>query len=128
MQKTKIKLEKFTKALVALEAIYLNPITTDRINIDATIQRFEFTFELCWKFLKDYFQEQGLNLNYPKEVIKEAFASGIINNEDVWLNMLSDRNLTSHSYNQTLADQIYLRIKNYVPELKQLLTIINSKI
>jgi nucleotidyltransferase substrate binding protein (TIGR01987 family) len=128
MQKTKIKFEKFTKALAALEAIYLHPITEDRVNIDATIQRFEFTFELCWKFLKDYLQEQGLNLNYPKEVIKEAFASGIISNEDVWLNMLSDRNLTSHSYDQTLADQIYLRIKDYVPELKQLLVAVSQNI
>jgi nucleotidyltransferase substrate binding protein (TIGR01987 family) len=69
MQKAAIKREKLRKAFTALEAIYLNPVLEDRVNIDATIQRFEFTFALCWKFLKDYFQERGLVLNYPKEIL-----------------------------------------------------------
>ncbi len=92
----------------------------DRANIDATIQRFEFTFELGWKFLKDYFEEKGLILNYPKEIIQEAFAVGLINDEYLWLQMLSDRNMTSHTYNEKLADEIYERIKKYVPELKKI--------
>lgn len=121
MTKTQIKYEKFQKALLSLDAIYMKPVMPDRANIDATIQRFEFTFELSWKFLKDYFLEKGLQLNYPKEVIKEAFSVGIIDNEKVWLLMLSDRNMTSHTYDEKLADEIYGRIKTYVPELKILL-------
>lgn len=53
MSKSKIKFEKFKKALISLEGIYLKPMQDDRSNIDATIQRFAFTFELAWKFLKD---------------------------------------------------------------------------
>lgn len=121
MTKTQIKYEKFQKALLSLDAIYMKPVMPDRANIDATIQRFEFTFELSWKFLKDYFLEKGLQLNYPKEVIKEAFSVGIIDNEKVWLLMLSDHNMTSHTYDEKLADEIYARIKEYVPELKKLL-------
>lgn len=121
MLKTKIKFEKFYKALRTLDAIYLKPVMEDRVNIDATIQRFEFTFELAWKFLKDYFQERGLNLNYPKEIIQEAFSVGIIDNEKLWINMLHDRNMTPHTYDEKIADEIYMRIKNYVPELKILL-------
>ncbi|MCZ6902205.1 MAG: HI0074 family nucleotidyltransferase substrate-binding subunit [Rickettsia endosymbiont of Ixodes persulcatus] len=86
-----------------LEAIYLKPITEDRAYIDATIQRFEFTFELAWKFLKEYFVEKGIVLNYPKEVLKEAFTAGII----IWIYMLADRNMTSHTYDEKLADEIY---------------------
>jgi nucleotidyltransferase substrate binding protein (TIGR01987 family) len=121
MLKTKVRFEKFKKALFALETIYLKPVQDDRSNIDATIQRFEFTFELSWKFLKDYFLERGIQLNYPKEVIKEAFAVGIINDETIWIEMLTDRNMTSHTYDEKLADEIYARIKLYVPELIKLL-------
>ncbi len=120
MLKTQIKFEKFCKALATLEAIYLKPVMDDRANIDATIQRFEFTFELGWKFLKDYFEEKGVVLNYPKEIIQEAFAAGLINDERLWLQMLSDRNMTFHTYNEKLADEIYERIKKYVPELKKI--------
>lgn len=127
MQKKQIKFEKFSKAFATLEAIYLNPATQDRINIDATIQRFEFTFELANKFLKDYFLDKGIVLNYPKEIIKEAFAIGLIDNESLWVQMLNDRNMTVHTYNEKLADEIYQRIKDYVPELKKLIDRIKAE-
>lgn len=126
MKKTEIKLEKFKKALTALEAIYLKPVQEDRSNIDATIQRFEFTFELGWKFLKDYFQERDLYLNYPKEVIQESFVVGLIDDEEAWIQMLRDRNMTSHTYDEKLADEIYERIKRYVPAFKTLLSRLKS--
>ena len=121
MSKMQIKFDTFKKALTSLEAIYLKPAQTDRANIDATIQRFEFTFELAWKCLKHYFLEQGIVLNYPKETIKEAFSVGMIDDENTWIAMLNDRNMTSHTYNEKLADEIYNRIKHYVPELIKLL-------
>ena len=124
MLKSKIKLENFKKALTSLEDIYLKPARDDRSNIDATIQRFEFTFELAWKFLKSYFSERDIELNYPKEVIQEAFNVSLINDEDLWIKMLKDRNMTSHTYNEKLADEIYMRIKTYVPELRNLLNMI----
>ncbi|HJD57784.1 MAG TPA: nucleotidyltransferase substrate binding protein [Rickettsia endosymbiont of Ceroptres masudai] len=127
MSKINLKLEKFRKAFMTLEDIYLKPVTADRAYIDATIQRFEFTFELAWKFLKEYFSQKGTVLHYPKEVIREAFVTGIINDESLWIYMLTDRNMTSHTYDKKLADEIYSRIRNYVPELKQLLDAIDSK-
>lgn len=126
MSKTQIKLEKFQKALLALETIYLKPAGEDRANIDATIQRFEFTFELSWKFLKDYFFDRGIALNYPKEVLAEAYSAGLIQDELLWVKMLSDRNMTSHTYDEKLADEIHLRIRQYVPALKQLLAKIQN--
>lgn len=121
MSKSKIKFEKFQKALISLEAVYLKPMQEDRTNVDATIQRFEFTFELSWKFLKDFFFERGLELNYPKEIIKEAFSVNLIDDESLWIKMLRDRNMTSHTYDEKLADEIFSRIKSYVPELRNLL-------
>ena len=121
MSKSEIKFEKFQKALISLEAVYLKPMQEDRTNIDATIQRFEFTFELAWKFLKDFFFERGLELNYPKEIIKEAFSVNLIDDENLWIKMLRDRNITSNTYDEKLADEIFSRIKLYVPELRNLL-------
>ena len=121
MSKSKIKFEKFQKALISLESVYLKPMQEDRTNIDATIQRFEFTFELSWKFLKEFFFERGLDLNYPKEIIKEAFSVNLIDDEGLWIKMLRDRNMTSHTYDEKLADEIFSRIKLYVPELRNLL-------
>ncbi len=119
MLKLENKFNKLNKALTALEVIYLKPTLEDRSNIDATIQRFEFTFELFWKFLQELFYQKGLELNYPRDVIKSAFNSGIIEDEDLWLQMLKDRNMTSHTYNEALADVIFTRIKEYTPLIRQ---------
>jgi nucleotidyltransferase substrate binding protein (TIGR01987 family) len=78
-------------------------------------------YELAWKFLKDYFFEQGIELNYPKEVRQQAFKVDLINDEQLWLKMLNDRNMTSHTYNEKLADEIYCSIKLYLPDLRDLL-------
>jgi nucleotidyltransferase substrate binding protein (TIGR01987 family) len=55
MSKIALKRDKFKRALNALEAIYQLAPDQDRVLVDATIQRFEFSFELAWKFLKDFF-------------------------------------------------------------------------
>lgn len=121
MQRTQIKLDKFRKALLALDTIYNKPMESDRSNIDATIQRFEFTFEICWKTLKNFFFDQGIEVSYPKDVIKQAYADKIIDDEILWLQMLKDRNLTSHTYDEALADEIFENIKMYVPLFKKAL-------
>jgi nucleotidyltransferase substrate binding protein (TIGR01987 family) len=116
-----MKFDKFKKALQALEAIYDKPMQEDRSNVDATIQRFEFTFELFWKFLKDFFYEKGLEVNYPKDIIRQSYINEIIEDEELWLQMLKDRNLTSHTYDEALADEIFKHIKLYVPLFKEAL-------
>lgn len=77
---------------------------------DATIQRFEFTFEVVWKTLKLYLERQGYECGGPRSTIKKAFAENLIptpEEADRWLRMLEDRNLTSHAYDEALARQIY---------------------
>jgi nucleotidyltransferase substrate binding protein (TIGR01987 family) len=109
------KAELFLNALSRLKEAAAQDNKSD-IVIDAIIQRFEFTVELTWKFLKEYLEEQGIAALTPKEVMREAFAAGIIKGDDNWLRMLKDRNLTSHTYNEELAQEIHLRIlESYIP-------------
>lgn len=80
---------------------------------DSTIQRFEFTFELAWKALQLYLENQGLESGSPRQAVKNAFQLGILRDEresDLWFKMLDDRNLTSHTYKEELAEAIYGRI------------------
>lgn len=80
---------------------------------DATIQRFEFTFEVVWKTLKLYLERQGHECGGPRPTLKKAFAEYLIatpEQADLWLAMLDDRNLTAHAYDEALASQIYRHI------------------
>lgn len=81
---------------------------------DATIQRFEFTFEAAWKTLQLFLLHQGFDATGPRQVLKQAFAFGLIQTPeeaDVWLAMLEDRNLTTHTYREALAEVIAANIR-----------------
>jgi len=96
------------------------PNTTMR---DGAIQRFEFTEDLAWKTAKLFLEDQGFaGLNSPKTVIKQVFKCGLITDEKNWINLLNDRNVTSHIYSEELANEIFGRIvKIYCDEFKMLL-------
>ena len=90
---------------------------------DGVIQRFEFTFELGWKALKEYMLDAGMQntLQFPKQVLREAYAAELIDDESVWLDMLNARNQTSHIYDDHTAAVIAAKIQNaYLPELQKL--------
>jgi nucleotidyltransferase substrate binding protein (TIGR01987 family) len=78
--------------------------------IDGTIQRFEFTFELFWKAVRRLLARQGIEANSPKAVLQQAYRLGWLDDEPKWLKVLEDRNLTSHTYREPLALEIYGRI------------------
>lgn len=124
MNKFASKRDYFANAISRLhEAIDEHTRTNSDAVRDGVIQRFEFTTELAWKVLREYMLDQGfINLNSPKSVMKQAFALGIIQNEQAWLEMLNDRNLTSHIYKYELAEEIFNRIVNiYLGQFKTLL-------
>lgn len=125
--KITLSLTKLGKALESLEQITAKPSQPDRSNIDAAIQRFEFTIELFWKLLKNILASLGTEVQYPKNVLQEAFKGHLINNEQLWLQMLEDRNITSHTYDEDLADQVFDRIKTYVPILRETYNNIRGK-
>ena len=78
--------------------------------VDACIQRFEFCIELTWKTLKKCLAIEGIEANTPRECIQQAYSIHWINDESAWLSMLKDRNLTSHTYKEDLALEIYHRL------------------
>jgi nucleotidyltransferase substrate binding protein (TIGR01987 family) len=113
------KLIQFEKALNKLKDI-LNKEESEEIR-DATIKRFESTFELWWKSLQEFFKEKGITCRSPKDCFKQAFSYGLIENEDIWINIIQDRNLTTHTYQEEIAKEIYLKIKEYVYYFEKLL-------
>jgi len=96
---------------------------------DGLIQRFEFTFELAWKTLKSIFEDEGLmGLNSPKTVLREAYAAGLIVDEELWLNMLNDRNSTVHIYDEKMSIEICNNIINkYADEFRKLLRAVEMR-
>jgi len=100
----------FGKALKALEEA-LSQAESD-LEVDGAIQRFEFTYELFWKLLRAYLQQEGIVVNTPKECFKEAYGLGILNSEDIALRMVDDRNLTVHLYDKETSREVFDRIKS----------------
>lgn len=93
------------------------------LNIDGVLHRFEFTFELAWKTMKDYLEYQGIvgKIGSPREVIKEAFSAGLIEDGEVWIKMMLSRNNLSHLYDEETSREIYDNIKEeYIIEIKKL--------
>lgn len=88
---------------------------------DSAIQRFEFTCELAWKTMKAYLQEKGAkDIFFPKDVIKSAYQARIINNDLSWLDMIDTRNETSHMYKESMAEDVYKKLPDYLPLIKDL--------
>lgn len=79
----------------------------NQLEKEGLAQRFEFTFELAWKTLKDYLEDSGVSLEIstPREVIKQAFSANIIADGAVWITMLDHRNLLSHMYDVKRFDE-----------------------
>ncbi len=94
--------------------VFLSGITSD----------FDRLFELCWKTLKEYMhKEKGMKAaqtGSPKDILKLAYQQGLINDEDLWLGMLADRNDDSHHYNESVARSYSARIeREYLKRIKQ---------
>ena len=93
-----------------LEAVVL---PKNEIVRDAVIQRFEFSYEAVWKALQIYLVHQGHECPGSRSVVRKAFAERFISTAeeaDLWFQMIVDRNLTSHAYDEELSERIYANI------------------
>jgi nucleotidyltransferase substrate binding protein (TIGR01987 family) len=98
---------------------------------DASIQRFEYSFESLWKLLKAYLdQQEGIVCNSPKACFREALRVGLLSTSDVetCLVMTDDRNLTSHTYIEAVAEAIYSKLPAYRDVMERLLAGVQAHI
>lgn len=95
----------------AVELSHSRPLS--ELEEQGLIQAFEYTHELAWKTLKDFLEDKGNSTLYgSKDVTRAAFKLGIIENGEVWMNMIKSRNQTSHTYNEENALDIVKDIVN----------------
>lgn len=119
MKKLQSLIEDLEKANRALkEAAGLSPT---RIHKDATLQRFEFTFELAWKTMQEYIKDQGFVCWSPKSCIRKGADIKIVEGPEDWFGFLQARNLLSHTYNEKLADEVYKQAVQFPKKVGKLL-------
>ncbi|NQT98213.1 MAG: nucleotidyltransferase substrate binding protein [Candidatus Marinimicrobia bacterium] len=110
-------IENLDKALFKFGEALAEPESS--IVRDASIQRFEFTYELLWKTLKNFVEEvHGIRTVSPRQVFKEAFALSLIEKEAVFIEMIESRNTLAHTYSEDQAKSIYEKCPTYLAVMK----------
>ncbi len=107
------RFDNFTKAFAQLQDAVLlarqRPLS--KLEEQGLIQAFEYTHELAWNTLKDFLESRGArNLYGSKDATREAFKTGLIENGEAWMDMITSRNLTSHTYDEATAAHIVAAI------------------
>nr|WP_319473699.1 nucleotidyltransferase substrate binding protein [uncultured Sphaerochaeta sp.] len=107
------RLSNYSRALSQLEAAVAlakqRPLST--LEQQGMIQSFEYTHELSWNVLRDYLKDQGTQQLYgSKDTVRAAFAVGLIQDGETWMEMIRDRNHSSHAYNLEVATAIVGRV------------------
>ena len=113
MTKLQIEMKQtdYHRALERLQSALQKEPDADDMYLDATIQRFEFCFELAWKLMKCVLDYEGIEVSSPRSSIREGWKQGMIADAEVWLDMQEKRNLSTHTYNQATAMEVYRLIK-----------------
>jgi nucleotidyltransferase substrate binding protein (TIGR01987 family) len=89
---------------------------------DSAIKRFEFCFELAWKSVQEFLRDKGITCMSPKDCFKGAFKYGLIEDNPLWVEMIEDRNLAIHTYEERLAENLYNKLESkYLPLFVSLL-------
>ncbi|MCA9979992.1 MAG: nucleotidyltransferase substrate binding protein [Anaerolineales bacterium] len=111
----------FSKALSQLSK-FIAKGELNELEEQGIIQAFEYTYELAWNLLKDYFEAQGeTNIHGSRDAFRLAFRRGLITEGEIWMNMIKDRTLSVHTYNEATAKKISQAVfEQYYPEFVQL--------
>lgn len=118
-ERLRLQIDYFERAVARLADALAQP--KDEYLRDSAIQRFEFTFELAWKVLKRYLAAQGVEARSPRAAIRGAFEVGLLPDDPGWLAMLDLRNLTTHTYDERIAEQIYAELPDVLMRFQGLL-------
>lgn len=123
MRSVEFKYMNLKKAYLRLKEVSDLYDGSNDIIRDSLIQRFEFTYELTHKTLKEFMKYLGVTLenSFPRTIYKKAYVNNLISDDQVWIRLLEDRNYTSHIYNEELANEVAKRItKDYVLAIEEL--------
>lgn len=125
----KQRFANFSKAMGHLENALQIP-DPDMVQKAGIIQFFEMSFELAWNLVKDYLEDQGfIDVKSPRSALKKAFEVNILKHGHEWMELLQDRNLTAHTYDEQKATDMEHLIQNkYFPVLKDLLDSFKEKL
>jgi nucleotidyltransferase substrate binding protein (TIGR01987 family) len=128
----KQRFQNFDRAFVLLrDALENGPDALNQLEKEGVIQRFEFCFKLAWKTLKDYMEEDGFVFATitPRQVLKDAFAAKILQDGQVWIDMLAHRNLLSHTHNTKRFEEALKAVhQRYLPALNELHEFFQKKV
>ena len=114
----KLIIKDYQKSILRLDEALKKPKSV--LIRDASIKRFELSFELAWKALKEYLKDQGIVCSSPKSCLSEAFRAEIISDSPLWLDMVEDRNFAVHIYSEKFADALFKGIKRYLNLFQEL--------
>jgi len=113
----KQRFQNYKKALITLKNAVELAASRELTDLEkqGMIQGFEFTFEMAWNVMKDYLEEEGITgIIGSKGAVRNAFNSGLIEDGQIWIDMIKDRNLASHSYDEEVAKDLVIAItENY---------------
>ncbi len=124
----KQRFANFEKTMQLLERT-LQIKTPSEAERGGLIQFYEMSFELAWKLMKDYLEEEGFTIKSPRQAIKQAFQAELLADGQVWMDALSDRNLTAHTYNESVALAVVKQIRaRYYPALRQFYVTMKAKL
>lgn len=106
------RLNHFSKALGQLKR-FVEKGALNELEKQGLIQAFEYTYELAWNTIKDYFEDQGeTNIHGSRDAFRLAFRRGLIADGETWMDMIRSRSLSSHTYNEDIAEKIAADIAN----------------
>lgn len=121
VERIRLKEEDYRRALLRLQTALKKEADLDDMYLDATIQRFEFCFELAWKLMKAILEYEGIEANSPRSSIREGWKQGLISDAEEWLDMMEKRNLSSHTYDENVARDIYHEVRERYADLLEVL-------
>ncbi|MVX64126.1 nucleotidyltransferase [Clostridium chromiireducens] len=117
----KQRFSNYKKAAMQLEE-FIEKDELNKFEIQGLIQCFEYTFELAWKTMKDYLENEGFEVKSPRQTIQTAFQTQLVTDGHTWIDALEKRNLMAHTYDEGVAKEAEQLIKQkYYGIIKELL-------
>ena len=113
-ERSRQRFENFTRALDRLrEALAIPEDELSDLEREGLVQRFHYTFELAWQVLADRLEREGvvLDMATPRRAVREAFAAGLLDDGQIWFDMIEDRNRTVHTYDETRLEAVVANVR-----------------